>query len=269
MGHGSFLASLATTALLTGSALAQNPPAVSNAETTAAPTARVKLLARLVAAKSPAELIAIAEDISKPSWDRRTEGASGFPRELDLQLKALAVAWSSKEPQFLRRDYGPDSEFWAGPEPAALRQRVEREVISHFLEVPELNQPPFDGMAVLPALNRLTDQLATSGEWRRILRLHRFRHGTGRFGAFDRREIEFEAAIQFFIIGQNFERAGLRMDAAAAYKTVLRSTDERAPIKESAERLKALNKSHLETSTVVGATPSAPATSSHGPLPQP
>ena len=66
------------------------------------------------------------------------------------------------------------------------------------------------------------------------------------------------AALRSFFAGQNLELAEQWLEAAQAYKEVLRSANSRAPTTAAAEKLKALLKAHPEARGGVQAAPPAP-----------
>jgi hypothetical protein len=131
-----------------------------------------------------------------------------------------------------------------------LRLRAEREIIAHTLKAFELTKPPLSEQPTNEAVEALCDQLAQKREWRRLLQLLDTRDilnpMEGRYG---RAPADDSAtAIRAYFVAQNFELAEMWKDAADSYRSVLRSTSQRAPIAEAAERLKKLIKEHPEAS---------------------
>lgn len=106
-------------------------------------------------------------------------------------------------------------------------------------------QPPLAEQPIDVALNTLTENLVRAREWRRLLVLLEFRGGANLYpNGSPQRASDDIAAIRSFIAGQNFELAEQWTDAMIAYKTVLSTAAEQGPVKDAADRLKALAKDH-------------------------
>jgi hypothetical protein len=136
--------------------------------------------------------------------------------------------------------------------------RAEREIIAHTLKAFELTKPPLSEQPANEAIEALCDQLAQKQEWRRLLQLLETRAslspGEGRYGRVAPPD-ETTTAIRAYLVAQNFELAEMWKDAAESYRAVLRSTSQRAPVSEAAERLKRLVKEHPEANTSTASQP--------------
>ena len=211
-----------------------------------------KLLLRMAAVKQPADLDPIVADVRRwgVSSARAGKSESESWNNLATQLSSLSAAWVTANPALLQQDRvgeTTDARFAYASEVAALRRRVEREVLSRALEAPELNTPPLSTKPLDAALDALCDDIAKAGSWRRLYDVLNARGAIQQNGV---RRIEDDTliALRSFFAAQNFELAEQWADAARAYKTVLQSTSVRAPIKPAADRLKALTKQHPEIS---------------------
>ena len=191
---------------------------------------------------------ALAAEIQ--TWSLQARNRGGEEREdfsqLIQQLSMLSAAWASASPALLHQERGGGAVLSGSfaREFAALRSRIERDVIARVLKAPELNTPPLADKAPEAALDALCDDLAQRGEWRRLLQILQARPQT-QFQPYGRGvEDETVSALRAFFAAQNLELAEQWADAAQAYKTVLRGTGERIPIKAAADRLKVLAKEH-------------------------
>jgi hypothetical protein len=127
---------------------------------------------------------------------------------------------------------------------ADLRLRAEREVWSRFLNAPELNEPPLADQPPETAIGKLCQRLSTDGKWQRLLELLKTRDSAApipQSGPMSRAAMQ---SIRSFLVGQNFELAEEWADAVGAYNTVIQANLEGTPIKEAAERLRALKQEH-------------------------
>ena len=227
---------------------------------------RTKMRAQLAAVKTPADLEALIGVLgSLPSNSRhRDEDEAGDLRGLKEELVALSAAWTSADIMtFQRYRYGgsqPGRPF--SKEIAALRTKVEHEVLARTLHAPELTQAPLADLPPEGALEKLGDDLARRGEWRRLCQLLEGQSGIF-VGGMAAAQQDLLKALQSFLAGQNFEQAEQWRDAIASYKEVLRSTSEQAPTVAAADRLKILTKAHPDTAVP---RPS-PAPASPKPLP--
>ena len=221
---------------------------------------RETLSKRVSAVQNPAELDVLAAELARAEAETRNDRNSDLPRGIAQQLRALAAAWTGANPQFLQQNYIDDSDTRFSTELTGLRQRIERDVLAKSLRAPELNQPPLASLAPDAALDKLSAQFAAGGEWRRLLQLTEARGLQNRFTGLLPRDSDLTTALHSYLAAQNFELAEQWSDAVQSYKLVLRSTSELAPIKESADRLKALAKGHSEAF-------SAPATATTLPPP--
>jgi hypothetical protein len=211
---------------------------------------REEFRVRLAALRTPADLEALAAELSKREIEGRDARDSEMPRGLANQLNVLAAAWASSSPNLLvRQNYGDSVDLRFASEIGTLRKRIERDVLARVLRAPELNQPPLSELAPEVAMEKLGDQFAEKGEWRRLLQLLEANAGQGRFDGSPARDGDLSSAVRAFLAGQNFELAEQWADAVLSYKTVLRAASDRAPVKQAAERLKELNKQHPEAFT--------------------
>ena len=209
------------------------------------------LRSRLPAVKKSDELAAIAADLQTWAGQARSRGGDEPEdfNQLAQQLNLLTAAWGSASPATLLQleQIGGAGAIRAtfANEVAAVRSRVERDVLARALKAPELNSPPLANQAPAAAVETFCDDLARRGEWRRLLQILQMRPPP-QVQPYGREESETVSALRSFFAGQNLELAEQWVDAAQAYKAVLRSTGERIPTKPAAERLKALTKEHPE-----------------------
>jgi hypothetical protein len=222
---------------------------------------REEIQAKLAAIKKPADLEALAAELFKAESETRLGREPDFPRGFASQLNQLATAWSSATTvtALTRQTYSESPDQRLGADLSELRKRIERDVIARVSRVPEINQPPLADLPTEAALDRLSDQLAQKGEWRRLLQISEGRSGQPRFDGVIMGTNDLVTSLRAYLAAQNFELAEQWTDAVLSYKTVLRSTSERAPIKEAADRLKDLNKKHPEAFTPAPVSPSTPA----------
>lgn len=210
-----------------------------------------KLRERIAGAKQPADLDAISADLRR--WSSAASRSGTGDREnwnqLASKLSTLSAAWATASPALLQPDrYGDSERATAGAfasELAALRKRVERDVLSRALQAPELNTPPLAEQTPEAALNSLCDQLVAKEEWRRLYDVLSAQAAM-QSAVGGRSENDALTALRAYFTAQNLELAEQWADAAQNYKTVLRCVSPRAPIKPAAERIKALAKAHPE-----------------------
>jgi hypothetical protein len=202
---------------------------------------------RIAAVKSPEELQALADEIERAEQAAAHNPGYAPQGQLSAQLKTLAGVWSSGNPEILaanRFDYGPPGGVY-GKEINHLRERIERDLLSHSLHAPELLKPPLADEPLGVALEGLAKSISEAHEWRHLLAV--FESQTNQQMPVTARTIEAITAVRSFLAGQNFELAEQWPDAIAAYKAVLSTTSELGPIKEAAERLKLLTREHPAT----------------------
>ncbi len=204
--------------------------------------------ARLAAVKTPVDLVSVAADMQRAEHADTTPGSSIRYRSsgiLSTQLASLAAAWSSANPGLATGGFqGAENETY-GQEMIALRERIQRDVLSQTLRVPELLKPPFADQPINVALDALVRQFSEAREWRRLLALLEMRSGGPGYGVQNRLgDGDAVNAIRSFLAGQNYELAEQWTDAITAYRAVLATTTEIGPIKEAAGRLKVLTKEH-------------------------
>lgn len=212
-----------------------------------------KLPPRIAAVKQPADLDPIIADVRQwiASSARSGRGEHERWNNLAAQLSSLNAAWVTSNPMLLQQDRAgetADARLAYSSEVAALRRRVEREVLSRVLEAPELNTPPLSTKSLEAALDAFCDDIAKAGSWRRLYDVLNARIAIQQ-NAVRRIEDDTLIALRSFFAAQNFELAEQWADAAQAYKAVLQSTSARAPIRPAADRLKTLTKQHPEIST--------------------
>jgi hypothetical protein len=203
---------------------------------------------RLGAAQKPADLEAVVPDVA--AWEQepirfRRLGTEN-PGQYARYLRTLSFCWSNPSPALHLQAREAETQAVGGPfgqEIAALKDRVERDVMSRLLNAPELKAPPLSEQPVAAALETLSDDLAAKGEWRRLYELLRTRGPFGR-EALTGREDETVIALRAFFAGQNMELAEQWAEAGQLYKQVLQSASARAPVKPAAERLKLIAKEH-------------------------
>ena len=211
-------------------------------------TARFR--SRMGSAQGPADLDALATEVRAAFSPRDGQDLDNW-NGLAAELMNLAARWA-----------GADSAGYEGrgnyagrlaPELMELRQKIERDVLSRRLRVPELSSAPLVNLPLPEAFEGLCDQLAEKQEWRRLYDLLTSRPATlgvrGGAGVQD----DTVMALRAFFTGQNLELAEQWTQAASAYLMVLQSASPRAPIQAAADRLKDLNKKHPETVPKAGA----------------
>ena len=218
-----------------------------------------KLPARITAVKQPSDLDAIVADLRR--WSASARQSNGGVRDnwnaLATQLSTLSASWATASPALLQQNrYGENENARAGyaGELVELRKRIERDVLSRALEAPELHAPPLAAKPVEAALDAFCDDLVKAGAWRRLYEVLSARN-TIQGNSGRHTEDDALAALRSFFTAQNLELAEEWLEAAQAYKLVLRSASRRAPIQPAADRLKALVKEHPEAA----ATRPAPA----------
>jgi hypothetical protein len=207
-----------------------------------------KLRRRISEAKTLADVEALLALLHSPNQDRRyyEDSSAGVL----AALSAISNAWRTNSLPFLQNFDGTYSSS-ASPyiaELTSLRLRAEREIFAQTLRAFELTRPPLSEQPTNEAIETLCDQLAQKREWRRLLQLLDTRAMLnpmeGRYGR--PQGDETATAIRAYFVAQNFELAEMWKDAADSYRSVLRSTSQRAPITDAAERLKKLIKEHPE-----------------------
>jgi len=174
---------------------------------------------------------------SEERYDPRSQG-------LSVQLSALAAAWENDDLNRLANGGGGPEDAASGEALAGLREQVERDILSRTLKAPELLQSPLESQPLAPAIDALLARLTAAGDWRRALQIMESQTNLeGNRGAAPHR-LEAALAVRSYLAGQNFELAELWTDAAAAYKVVLATALDGTPVKEAADRLKALAREH-------------------------
>jgi hypothetical protein len=210
-----------------------------------------KLRTRIANAKQPSDLDAIAADLRR--WTAEAMRSAGSDREnwnqLAGKLSQLSAAWATVSPALLQQNRyesgdGNVSGGLAG-ELAALRKRIERDVLSRAFQAPELNVPPLADMTPEAALDAFCDQLAAKAEWRRLYDMLNAQFAL--LSASGRRsDDDALTALRAYFTAQNLELAEQWADAVQSYKSVLRSVSPRAPTRPAAERIKSLAKERPE-----------------------
>ena len=223
---------------------------------------RSKIRAQLAAVKTPADLEAITDELANRPRAARMRGGDDQDElsQLSHQLTVLATVWSSASPALLQQDRSGSVQLENpfAKEIAALRKTIERDVLARTLRAPELNQPPLADLPADAALEKMEDEIAKRGEWRRLHQLLQARASLS-MGEPRTPQQDLLGALQLFFAGQNFELAEQWSDAIQSYKGVLRGASERAPTAAAAERLKALTREHPEANApAAGAPPVRP-----------
>lgn len=209
------------------------------------------LQSRLAVAAQAADLDAIAMDLttwSRESRSRRNQDGGDNWLQLAAEIGSLATAWASPNGGLGQDERFRDNQF-RNPAIAntlrELRKRIERDILSRTLNLPELNKAPLLAMETEAALEALADDLATKADWRRLYALTESQMNSRATRGRPSQDDTLNALRSFFA-GQNFELAEQWLDAAQAYKEVLRASSRRAPTAAAAEKLKALVKAHPE-----------------------
>jgi hypothetical protein len=209
---------------------------------------REEMNERIPAVKQPSDLAAIATDL----WnrERKLPGAedSWITQGLAKKLSALAAAWSTEDLQLLaggNQGQGPMEGNFDDAGLGALRDRIEREIVSRSIDAPELNQAPSERLD--DALDRFASKMADQGKWPRVLQALETENTVKQLHDMVPRNEDAISAVRLYLKGENFEAAGLWIKAAAAYKSVLAMAIENAPVAAAAARLRALAKAHPES----------------------
>ena len=217
-----------------------------------------QLRAKFAAVKQPADLGPIITELAKYQQNAETDRFDRFSESPSMRLSALAAAWKDDDLHGLAnqisRQSRPEEAAWS-EDLAGVRDRAERDILSRVLKAPELLQAPFLNQSVSDAVAGLLGQLTAGGEWRRALQILESQSALDPEPGASPRRSEAITAQRSYLAGQNFERAELWTDAAAAYKTVLTATVDGIPIKEATERLRALTKEHPEEVKAARALP--------------
>jgi hypothetical protein len=228
------------------------------------------LRARLAAVRSAADLEKLSLELAKVENENRDRELD-FQRGLAGQLSALAAAWAVSSPNLLRANPYENTtvtgDVRLAKELAELRRRAERHILAETLRLPELLQPPLAEKSLDEAIEVIITQMAGKEEWRRMLQVVEARSGQNRNNYFPGGDVDLAGALRAYIAGQNMELADQWVEAMQSYKTVLRSTSERAPTKQAAERVKVLASEHADLfKPAPPATP--PATGAPAPAPR-
>jgi hypothetical protein len=205
------------------------------------------LRTRMASATGPADLDAVAQALREEKREKDNEGTQQL-NQAAHQIATVALAWRKVDFAALKTVNESDAALLPGMDEdlRAVRTRATRDVLAQLWQTPEIKQPPLAGLAPEVALEKLSDDLATKGEWRRLLVLTRNRAEAHMISEGPGAANDLTSALREFITGQNLELAEQWFSAVEAYKNVLRSSSLRAPTKEAAERVKALTKAHPE-----------------------
>ena len=211
------------------------------------------LRARLAAIRSADELQAFAVELSKAEQQPREARSAEVPQGLANRLGAMGNAWAASDPRMLQQTGAQIPVSYFAAEFDELQQRIERDIVTASLRVPELNQAPLSELPLPEALDKLMTQLAAKGAWRRLLQIvdGHLQMSSVFLGA----DSDLSQALRAYIQAQNLELSDQWRDAQFAYKAVLRSPHRLAPIQETATRLKALAKEHPSTTYLVAPVP--------------
>ena len=218
--------------------------------------------AKLAAIRNATDLEQLIATIEQ---EARTSTDGTAMRLLGNQLAATASAWRRGQPEVLQSANDRDVYGEAGwtIDLGPLRSRIQRELLAILCRVPEINTPPLSELSPDKAIDRIIDELQSKGDWHRLLEVVEARENADRRLGHAIRPSDLRASLRDFIAAQNFELAEEWVDASLAYKSVLRATSDRAPVKEAAALLKALNKNHpipvLPPPSTPSSAPPAPA----------
>jgi hypothetical protein len=168
---------------------------------------------------------------------------------LARDLTSLAAEWNGA---------AIESQAPANPwssETQTIRNRLRREQLARQMALPEINAAPLANQPTEVALDKLAEDCAKHGDWRRVLdcltasrQLLAFaRDQRGARGETLGREIQ---AVSDYLAGGNFERAEQFAEAVHAYQNVLRQPGTYVPTAEATERLRALKADHKELFSV-------------------
>ena len=224
----------------------------------AEPTSREfeeQLHAKLSAVKQPSDLAAIALDLSHRQRETPAKKDSRIAQGPAQHLFVLASAWSGEDLNLLAvENQYEESEEDAGI--LALRDRIERELLSRSFDAPELIQAPFGNQPLGEAIERLLSTQVAERKWLRVLQAFRMENMYRQLRGMTPRNQAATFAVRSYLTGKSFEAAGMWTQAAAAYKSVLAAVSGLAPVVDAADRLKALAKEHPEAvGTAVASAP--------------
>jgi tetratricopeptide (TPR) repeat protein len=208
------------------------------------------LLAKIKGAHQLADLDALAADLQA----RYVAGLARNAYDLQRANMALVSLFERLRSAAGAADFSrlseSDSSASGGVDPeimeafADLRRRMVREALGRVLRAPEMSRPPMANQPIDKALDELCQSLAAAGQWPRVAGILEIRNSRRFTGDIRMADADALASVRLFLAGQNFELAEQWADAASAYKGVLRTAAEGAPIKEAVERLKALKHLH-------------------------
>lgn len=213
--------------------------------------------ARMAAVKEPADIGALIAEISKLGASDKKGGLKGITM-LAVPLADIQKAWNMKTPtrNTLESYIAASHERFLVPlvlrkEFVSLHNRVLRTVYANTLKAPELTAAPYVDKDPDAAVETLCDNLAGHGEWRRLYEILELRTSAETQRP-TLNEKETMDAIRSFLTGKNCELSEQWTDAVVAYKSVLRSTVQRAPIQAAADSIKVIAKTHPEAFKAVG-----------------
>jgi len=215
--------------------------------------------------KKPSELGPIARELRQRERASEENSFSRYPQGMGMaaRLSTLAAAWENDDLNRLASETFAEAGAGRGAEDAVVgeilagfRDRAEREILSRTLKCPELAQEPLASQPLGQALDGLLDKFRSEGGWRRALQLMEAQAALEHAAGPARRGTEAMLAVRSYLAGQNFELAEVWTDAAVAYKMVLATAIDGTPVKEAAERLKALAREHPEAIKAARSWPS-------------
>jgi hypothetical protein len=128
-------------------------------------------------------------------------------------------------------------------ETRALRDRAMRDVAVNRLHMEELNAPPLRDMSTGAALEKLAQDAANRGEWRRC---HEILRVLTRAEGYSDAVKDWLPGVRGYLRGQNLELAGQFRQAAESYLAVIGEIGDFLPVKEAGERLRKLQSAHPE-----------------------
>ena len=222
---------------------------ISESEAADARQFREHLHAELGAVKQPSELGEIVRELARGQREPEEGNNPRVTPGLSMQLSALAAAWGNDDLRRLTVEGfggGSPEDAATGEDLASLRERAERDILSRALKAPELVQAPFESQPLGKAIDGLLGKLTADGEWRRALPIIEAQSALEQTRGAVSQRMQAGLAVRSYLAGQNFELAELWTDAAVAYKAVLAAALDGTPVREAADRLKALAKEHPE-----------------------
>ena len=203
---------------------------------------------KLAGIQSAADAASVATEVA--AWIQKTRIEARHPEfeAFAQELNGLGAVWakldSSRTQHF--QSLGKTQSDYRVPHAwtkdlALLRERIIRSELARLGPAPELLAAPLRDLPLHEAVNRMTADLASKGEWERtysVLHLHSTAYGGS--------DSEEASAIKSFLTAQRLEEGAIFRLAAMEYRAVLDCVSDRVPIKQATERMKQLNLRHPE-----------------------